>query len=142
LPSLTTNAQSVVIRSRSPIDVYCMHTPMYISRLLLIFFFFWSSAPLTLHSFPTRRSSDLQNFMPCAPPWKKPSVSCLPFCGATRSEEHTSELQSRGHVVCRLLLEKKKDPLRCPLTLILVVSLLSILGFVGEAVVGALLILQ
>src|SRR5690625_7076939 len=26
-----------------------------------------------------------------------------------RSEEHTSELQSRGHSVCRLLLEKKKD---------------------------------
>src|SRR5256884_4435567 len=28
--------------------------------------------------------------------------------GATRSEEHTSELQSRLHLVCRLLLEKKK----------------------------------
>src|SRR5690625_6284258 len=28
--------------------------------------------------------------------------------GAIRSEEHTSELQSRGHIVCRLLLEKKK----------------------------------
>src|SRR5437870_7411342 len=28
-----------------------------------------------------------------------------------RSEEHTSELQSRGHLVCRLLLEKKK--IRC-----------------------------
>src|SRR5690625_5950440 len=28
----------------------------------------------------------------------------------TRSEEHTSELQSRGHLVCRLLLEKKKIP--------------------------------
>src|SRR5207253_10529724 len=27
---------------------------------------------------------------------------------AERSEEHTSELQSRGHLVCRLLLEKKK----------------------------------
>src|SRR5439155_26086113 len=27
---------------------------------------------------------------------------------ASRSEEHTSELQSRGHLVCRLLLEKKK----------------------------------
>src|SRR5690625_7638437 len=26
-----------------------------------------------------------------------------------RSEEHTSELQSRGHLVCRLLLEKKND---------------------------------
>src|SRR5690625_6546639 len=29
-----------------------------------------------------------------------------------RSEEHTSELQSRGHLVCRLLLEKKKYPTR------------------------------
>src|SRR5439155_17516628 len=29
-----------------------------------------------------------------------------------RSEEHTSELQSRGHLVCRLLLEKKKI-IRC-----------------------------
>src|SRR5439155_7648722 len=29
-----------------------------------------------------------------------------------RSEEHTSELQSRGHLVCRLLLEKKKNEVR------------------------------
>src|SRR2546422_8563731 len=29
-----------------------------------------------------------------------------------RSEEHTSELQSRLHLVCRLLLEKKKDQLQ------------------------------
>src|SRR2546429_7105995 len=29
--------------------------------------------------------------------------------GAKRSEEHTSELQSRLHLVCRLLLEKKKN---------------------------------
>src|SRR3989442_4329064 len=29
----------------------------------------------------------------------------------TRSEEHTSELQSRPHLVCRLLLEKKKNKL-------------------------------
>src|SRR5439155_17416896 len=33
--------------------------------------------------------------------------SSWPRPGA-RSEEHTSELQSRGHLVCRLLLEKKK----------------------------------
>src|SRR2546422_5535795 len=31
-----------------------------------------------------------------------------PGKAATRSEEHTSELQSRLHLVCRLLLEKKK----------------------------------
>src|SRR5690625_7095086 len=30
-----------------------------------------------------------------------------------RSEEHTSELQSRGHLVCRLLLEKKKQKNTC-----------------------------
>src|SRR2546422_7409453 len=32
------------------------------------------------------------------------TTSCM-----TRSEEHTSELQSRLHLVCRLLLEKKKN---------------------------------
>src|SRR2546429_6001108 len=31
-----------------------------------------------------------------------------PAAGSDRSEEHTSELQSRLHLVCRLLLEKKK----------------------------------
>src|SRR5215208_7657884 len=36
----------------------------------------------------------------CGPP-----VRCI----ARRSEEHTSELQSRGHLVCRLLLEKNKQ---------------------------------
>src|SRR5690625_6944069 len=32
----------------------------------------------------------------------------------TRSEEHTSELQSRGHLVCRLLLEKKNKTVSYP----------------------------
>src|SRR3989442_11899288 len=36
-------------------------------------------------------------------------VACgLLFIADSRSEEHTSELQSRPHLVCRLLLEKKK----------------------------------
>src|SRR2546422_1814679 len=35
-----------------------------------------------------------------------------PLYGDERSEEHTSELQSRLHLVCRLLLEKKKNRLR------------------------------
>src|SRR2546425_2496048 len=34
------------------------------------------------------------------------------FGGATRSEEHTSELQSLAYLVCRLLLEKKKKKTR------------------------------
>src|SRR3989449_6938321 len=40
------------------------------------------------------------------------STTCIPAPSAvvsvSRSEEHTSELQSRLHLVCRLLLEKKK----------------------------------
>src|SRR2546429_4944951 len=38
------------------------------------------------------------------------------FPTASRSEEHTSELQSRLHLVCRLLLEKKKKESRSPTT--------------------------
>src|SRR5258708_22446108 len=36
---------------------------------------------------------------------------CESIYRAARSEEHTSELQSPDHLVCRLLLEKKKDTL-------------------------------
>src|SRR5215813_9403840 len=36
-------------------------------------------------------------------------MSCGAPCKPERSEEHTSELQSRPHLVCRLLLEKKKS---------------------------------
>src|SRR5689334_24195992 len=35
-------------------------------------------------------------------------VTTLPAFSVVRSEEHTSELQSQFHLVCRLLLEKKK----------------------------------
>src|SRR2546422_2528804 len=37
---------------------------------------------------------------------------CGGACGVSRSEEHTSELQSRLHLVCRLLLEKKKENIK------------------------------
>src|SRR5207253_11506378 len=40
-------------------------------------------------------------------PRRQPAVHGRPR-DRRRSEEHTSELQSRGHLVCRLLLEKKK----------------------------------
>src|SRR3712207_7405663 len=36
------------------------------------------------------------------------SITVVPFNDPPRSEEHTSELQSRQYLVCRLLLEKKK----------------------------------
>src|SRR5690625_6575994 len=54
----------------------------------------------------------LARFFPCvmgsslAPTLNPPP--CNQNITGRRSEEHTSELQSRGHLVCRLLLEKKK----------------------------------
>src|SRR2546422_8593273 len=52
---------------------------------------------------------------PCCPPRRAASgqyLTCAPRATVCRpdgrSEEHTSELQSRLHLVCRLLLEKKK----------------------------------
>src|SRR5215813_15183169 len=42
------------------------------------------------------------------PPRSSPRPAPGPPPGPARSEEHTSELQSRPHLVCRLLLEKKK----------------------------------
>src|SRR5439155_15328352 len=53
----------------------------------------------------------LYSRQPCGDPRCQ---DCMPISTAQgrmaelRSEEHTSELQSRGHLVCRLLLEKKK----------------------------------
>src|SRR5207249_9484523 len=41
-------------------------------------------------------------------PAPAPAVAAGPSCARSRSEEHTSELQSRFDLVCRLLLEKKK----------------------------------
>src|SRR3712207_7524707 len=38
------------------------------------------------------------------------STGMLKCCITPRSEEHTSELQSRQYLVCRILLEKKKAP--------------------------------
>src|SRR5690606_39451423 len=91
---------------------------------------------LHTHSFPTRRSSDLRSS--ATSPARSPSArraisssSSVPTTSArtgpstgscaassttwswastrsSRSEEHTSELQSRENLVCRLLLEKKK----------------------------------
>src|SRR5436305_5237671 len=51
---------------------------------------------------------------PSSPPEHIRLVRCRgrcrsPLCWLSRSEEHTSELQSRPHLVCRLLLEKKKQ---------------------------------
>src|SRR5437763_15664428 len=61
-----------------------------------------------LHSFPTRLSSDLGD-SPRPGGYRRRSAPPRPGPAAGRSEEHTSELQSPMYLVCRLLLEKKKN---------------------------------
>src|SRR5690349_24086324 len=78
-----------------------------------------------LPSFPTRRSSDLladEAHARAAPhadarflarqPEDRSRAADLDEAAVERSEEHTSELQSRRDLVCRLLLEKKNLPNR------------------------------
>src|SRR5207249_9212990 len=83
-----------------------------------------------LHSFPTRRSSDLycarargalhlSSMSSISRTGSRagctiPTASCGFARKVQRSEEHTSELQSRFDLVCRLLLEKKKHKARNP----------------------------
>src|SRR6267143_6629617 len=52
----------------------------------------------------------LHDALPIFSPWSRRPLPATPPCSsrARRSEEHTSELQSQFHLVCRLLLEKKK----------------------------------
>src|SRR5690625_5369502 len=63
---------------------------------------------------PTRESSQ-SSTEPSKPSSTAISYALRPSIpGAPRSEEHTSELQSRGHIVCRLLLETKKKTRKPP----------------------------
>src|SRR5690554_7782050 len=66
---------------------------------------------LALIALTTRRSSAIwrqQRRRAEAPTAARRRASVRAMVAFTRSEEHTSELQSRPHLVCRLLLEKKK----------------------------------
>src|SRR5690348_18487528 len=81
-----------------------------ISTIFFFFFFFFLMIrrPPRSTLFPTRRSSDLDALLDRS----RDAVRCLAVAAFQinrhRSEEHTSELQSPVHLVCRLLLEKKK----------------------------------
>src|SRR5438046_8567812 len=101
---------------------------MLVSRRLgafsITFFLYRRVGHLDLHSFPTRRSSDLVDMKQALAagtmtirPIKtlmNHATTEIFFDGVdvpadARSEEHTSELQSLTNLVCRLLLEKKNN---------------------------------
>src|SRR5688572_30947954 len=87
--------------------------------LSTVFHSFYYGATGNIRSFPTRRSSDLP-VMTGSHIDTQPTGGTFDGCFGVlaglevmrtlnRSEEHTSELQSQSNIVCRLLLEKKKN---------------------------------
>src|SRR2546430_5782961 len=102
---------------------------MHVTFLHFFFFFFNDTATteiytLSLHDalpiFLVPRQDCSSEFWPagCSP------SSCIRQLPATRSrsEEHTSELQSQSNLVCRLLLEKKKLTPRSPVVVLVTTS--------------------
>src|SRR5690554_7058478 len=87
-----------VLQDENPADAIDIHFKNYRrGALFLVFFAVFSSTS----SWDWLMSIDIH--------WFSTLFGWYVFAGSwTRSEEHTSELQSRPHLVCRLLLEKKK----------------------------------
>src|SRR3712207_7068389 len=77
------------------INIIMIHYRVVVLSLYVIFHFFNNNFLITKVVVVTIRQDGL----------------ITPICYLLRSEEHTSELQSRQYLVCRLLLEKKKNNL-------------------------------
>src|SRR5437870_6556146 len=93
-------------------NVYLLLDSLYVH---LVFFFLMTRRPPRSTLFPyttlfrSSRGSCARHTPRRSPQARGPRRAASLCLGYDRSEEHTSELQSRGHLVCRLLLEKKKQ---------------------------------
>src|SRR5439155_22594997 len=101
------------------ISLSYLHFNMSTILILLFFFFFNDTATTEIYTLSLHDALPISNRLSRYhrhPPDEsghgcfQPMLVLLgrPRREGVRSEEHTSELQSRGHLVCRLLLEKKK----------------------------------
>src|SRR2546429_3018227 len=73
-------------------------------RMLIVVF-----RPFMTGERTTRTAHAILNYETISRRASEPKLTTASGCLLLRSEEHTSELQSRLHLVCRLLLEKKKN---------------------------------
>src|SRR5476651_2910339 len=73
---------------------------------LVIFFFFNDTATTEIYTLSLHDALPILCLVHLSPACSSANPRSSP---STRSEEHTSELQSRQYLVCRLLLEKKKN---------------------------------
>src|SRR5438552_18555773 len=97
--------------------MFSLYSANKTSVVLLFFFFFNDPATTAIYTLSLHDALPISSSASRAPPagpvaifttgCPERAIGC-----ATRSEEHTSELQSPDHLVCRLLLEKKKNTTR------------------------------
>src|SRR3712207_9473870 len=94
---------------------------IYVWRALTFFFFFFNDTATTeIYTLSLHDALPIWLWVPGEPGQARsrqegavaPAGALRAAQAETRSEEHTSELQSRQYLVCRLLLEKKKTNLR------------------------------
>src|SRR2546430_8586698 len=85
------------------------------SRLIFLFFFFNDTATTEIYTLSLHDALPILRSATTRRPGKSMAARSPSRGSSTtwsRSEEHTSELQSQSNLVCRLLLEKKKKPTR------------------------------
>src|SRR3989442_7567015 len=83
----------------------------------------------TLFPYTTLFRSVLRHLRPREPGVGAVGIHARP---GARSEEHTSELQSRPHLVCRLLLEKKNNRTMLAMTVPVPVAIVTIVTTAGQ----------
>src|SRR2546422_8513136 len=101
----------------SPYSVVCFFCLIYVRSIYFFFFFFNDTATTEIYTLSLHDALPISaSFQPGPPAPRRVLRAPVRTAGAParadRSEEHTSELQSRLHLVCRLLLEKKKKNIK------------------------------
>src|SRR5712675_3574324 len=88
-------------------------------RFISLFFFFNDTATTEIYTLSLHDAlpiSELMTVLLILGVMDLRAMAAVTTAITARSEEHTSELQSRLHLVCRLLLEKKTTSLLCTFT--------------------------
>src|SRR5690554_7707224 len=86
-----------------------MFNTRFLRNLRNLIFFFTVPSTTEIYTLSLHDALPIYRLGAKAAPIQWPIGAEADFVGMIRSEEHTSELQSRPHLVCRLLLEKKKN---------------------------------
>src|SRR5687768_6492738 len=122
-------AEAVPSQSRPPQAVGWLYYAVAVLFTAVLLYYYWTGeggpallafalvpVSFVLFTLEALRKSELY---PSLPPAARYAIAVLYVAASVavasymRSEEHTSELQSRLHLVCRLLLEKNKSGINC-----------------------------